>query len=729
VAGAGQLRFEVCPPAVYRFGAFEFAPHTRELRKHGIRIHLVSQGCQVLALALERPGECVTRKELENALWPGEEWGDLECRLNKAVSRVRTALGDSSETPRYLETLHGVGYRFLLPVQKVELPPARLLQAAATDPAPPDPTLLPEPGAAPRSAGRWWIWASAIGVLLTGLAVALVALYHRDPRTLDPEPLTGHAGIEANPSFSPGGEELAFSWNGPGEDNFDIYTLTLRDGRLKRLTDTPARDFSPAWSPDGQQIAFLRQTAAARADLMCMRASGGDARRLTQVASPVRPVPVIDWTRDSKSVIFADASDGLQSSLFTISLSDGRRRRISWPPAGTRGDFSPAVSRSGASMAFTRFVDSESNDIFLQPMSASPSPGDAPLRLTDLRMRVERLAWTLGDREIVFAGRANQGKTLLYRIRPSARSQAAADLSDVRIEGDEPAYSNRTLVYVQRSQKSSIWQIDVDSGSGQPVLQSAHRVVASSGLNEQADLSPDGTSIIFASNRLTRQSLWLARADGSDARDLVSAAKAPRWSPDGRSIAFECRDGGQSNICLSDLDRFASGTTRKLTRDAGDNTSPSWSRDGRFVYYRSTRSGSPQIWKVPREGGNSTRITQNGGFFAIESADGKDLYYTVSGISSVLRKQSLETGAVRDVISNVITLPGFDVTSSGIYYLSSGGREGLYFYDFALRSGRRLISFDKALQNGFAVSRDSRRILFTQRETNESKLMVLRSLP
>jgi Tol biopolymer transport system component len=164
-------------------------------------------------------------------------------------------------------------------------------------------------------------------------------------------------------------------------------------------------------------------------------------------------------------------------------------------------------------VGFTRFVDSESNDIFLQSLSANPSPGDAPLRLTDLRMRIERLAWTSSDREIVFSGRANQGKTLLYRVRPSSRAQAA-DLSDVGIEGDEPAYAKGTLVCVRRSQKASIWQIDVDSGAGQPALQSAHRLVASSGLNEQADLSPDGTLMIFASNRLARQSLWLARADG-----------------------------------------------------------------------------------------------------------------------------------------------------------------------------------------------------------------------
>lgn len=118
--------------------------------------------------------------------------------------------------------------------------------------------------------------------------------------------------------------------------------------------------------------------------------------------------------------------------------------------------------------------------------------------------------------------------------------------------------------------------------------------------------------MVFASDRQRRQSLWMARADGSEPRELVSAAKAPRWSPDGRSIAFESRAGGQSNIWVYELNGSA---TRKLTEDAGDNTSPSWSRDGRFVYYRSARSESPQIWRVPREGGISTELTRKRGRF------------------------------------------------------------------------------------------------------------------
>jgi hypothetical protein len=111
--------------------------------------------------------------------------------------------------------------------------------------------------------------------------------------------------------------------------------------------------------------------------------------------------------------------------------------------------------------------------------------------------------------------------------------------------------------------------------------------------------------------------------------------------------------------------------------------------------------------------------------------DGKYLYYTVSPSPSILRKQSLETGAEQDVLTNVMTLPGFAMTAAGIYYLSSSPGDGpaVYWFDFASQSSRRLASLDKPAANGFAASPDGRRILFTQQETNESNLMLLRNLP
>src|SRR6201997_2273656 len=101
---------------VVRFGVFEVDLRTAELRKQGVRIRLPGQSFQVLEALLLRPGELVTREELKQRLWPSDSFGDFEHGLNAAVNRVREALGDSSDNPRFVETIPRRGYRFIAPV-------------------------------------------------------------------------------------------------------------------------------------------------------------------------------------------------------------------------------------------------------------------------------------------------------------------------------------------------------------------------------------------------------------------------------------------------------------------------------------------------------------------------------------------------------------------------------------------------------------------------------------
>jgi DNA-binding winged helix-turn-helix (wHTH) protein len=103
-------------PEVFRFGVFEVDTRAGELRKNGIKLKLQEQPFQVLCMLLERAGELVSRQELRTRLWPADTFVDFEHGLNVAVRRVRDTLGDSAETPVYIETLPRRGYRFLLPV-------------------------------------------------------------------------------------------------------------------------------------------------------------------------------------------------------------------------------------------------------------------------------------------------------------------------------------------------------------------------------------------------------------------------------------------------------------------------------------------------------------------------------------------------------------------------------------------------------------------------------------
>src|SRR3974390_1323698 len=100
-------------PQGLRFGVFDVDLRTQELRKHGTRVKLPRQSFQILQMLLERPGELVTREELQKALWPAETFVDFDHGLNNAVKRIPAALGDKAETPRWIETLPRLGYRFI----------------------------------------------------------------------------------------------------------------------------------------------------------------------------------------------------------------------------------------------------------------------------------------------------------------------------------------------------------------------------------------------------------------------------------------------------------------------------------------------------------------------------------------------------------------------------------------------------------------------------------------
>ena len=142
----------------YRFGDFEFDPTSGELRRDGLKVRLQEQPFQILTLLLKHPGEVVTREEVRQALWPGDTFVDFDVGLNSAIKRLRDALGDSAESPRFVETLPRRGYRFIAPL---EPPPA----------SPPlTPEASPRPASPPRFRLRSWG-----GVAAVVAAVALVA--------------------------------------------------------------------------------------------------------------------------------------------------------------------------------------------------------------------------------------------------------------------------------------------------------------------------------------------------------------------------------------------------------------------------------------------------------------------------------------------------------------------------------------------------------------------------
>jgi Tol biopolymer transport system component/DNA-binding winged helix-turn-helix (wHTH) protein len=226
---------------VFRFGVFEINPHTRELRKHGVKLKLQDQPFQILLLLLEHPGEIVTREEIQKRLWPENTYVDFDNAINSAVRKLRDALGDSPENPHFVETLARRGYRFIAPVNGKTGPvAARALPSEL------------------ESVKARMGWVLPITCLLIGLTIFAVWFWHRPrPGQSVLVQLTNDTGLTMDPAVSSDGKLLAYASDAGDDRNLNIWVQQLGEGgSAVQLTHSDADTSQPSFSPDGSKIVF-----------------------------------------------------------------------------------------------------------------------------------------------------------------------------------------------------------------------------------------------------------------------------------------------------------------------------------------------------------------------------------------------------------------------------------------------------------------------------------------
>ena len=247
---------------IIRFSTFEVNLHTGELRQRGQKVKLQEQPFQVLAALLERPGEVVTREELRSKLWPADTFVDFDHSLNAAIKRLRDALGESAETPIFVETVARRGYRFIGNVEKPR-------QAPSARPTP----WQRLPTTRNAVIGGLMACALVLSFLSTAIRVRSKAV---QPAVT---PAVTNVGEKYTPSLSPDGQRLAFVWNGGAGPHFNLYVKVVGTEESLRLTKQASLDFNPVWSPDGRYIAFCRILKGATG-IYIIPALGGAERRV-----------------------------------------------------------------------------------------------------------------------------------------------------------------------------------------------------------------------------------------------------------------------------------------------------------------------------------------------------------------------------------------------------------------------------------------------------------------
>jgi Tol biopolymer transport system component/DNA-binding winged helix-turn-helix (wHTH) protein len=715
---------------------FELDPQLGELRKGDVRVGLQEQSLKVLVELLERPGDLVTREQLRQRLWPNGTFVDFEHGLNAVINRLREALGDSADSPRFIQTVPRRGYRFIAPVD------GALVNARTEDLA--SMAVLQAP--LPERRSRAWIagW-TARALLLLLVLVAATWLLRRTPPGKEPPsrvvPLTRLAGKEAWPAFAPDGEQVAFAWSGEKFDNTDIYVTLVGSSTVRRLTTDPADDYAPAWSPDGRRIAFLRRVGRG-ARVHVVSAVGGPDQPVSDfpvgATHQVSLVTVhITWSPDGRYVVAGHdplAAAGASAGLYLVPIDGGPVRAITRPKSPTF-HFSPMFSPDGRRMAFascdTRGLDST----WLMPGNCSVAtvgvdpgfgPAGAVRTLTSQPVDPAGMAWSRDGKSILFVGQGSSSVNLWRLWIDGTREPEIVELAGGHAEHPAAATSRDRLVFSRHDWDMHLYRF----APGKPL----ERVAASSSSEGDPHFSPDGRRIAFRSHRSGQAAIWVAAADGSDPRQLTSHQwgwqGSPNWSPDGRTIAFDAHDP-DDHVHVWTIPAEG-GTPRRITKPTGDQTVPTWSRDGKWIYFSEAREGGRDIWRVPATGGPAEQVTRTGtGFLAYETADGASLLYQLKYGDSPLLVMPLKGAGPPRRLVECVRHASFMPVGTTIVYVGCEPRTTPSLHSIDLVSGRdRLLGTlehfpPDPLGHPLAVSPDRKTILFAGLVRRGGDLMLI----
>jgi Tol biopolymer transport system component/DNA-binding winged helix-turn-helix (wHTH) protein len=766
-------------PASGQFGPFLIDVEERMLRHDGEPVPLTPKAFDLLVALLEKPGQLISKEELLQKVWPDTFVEESNLAYN--IFALRKALGDTAENSRYIETVQKKGYRFKARINPIRAPreaqpvadfasdgagrppfsverdsdttvvqfrkgPARSGQTALerkADVPDPDVEILPSPEpASPRhdASLRPWLWV-AVAAVLAVAALFAIRSWSPSPAPTPPRavPLTALPGVVRSPSLSPDGTFVVFSWNGPQRNNPDLYIQQIGvTAPPHRLTTDPANDFSASWSPDGRTIAFLRRGAMeSKSELWRIAPLGGPERKVADIQARLasfRPASIA-WCPDSTCLVVTDSLGAAQpDALFRIALESGERQQLTFPQGQVR-DADPAFSPDGRWLVFRRDSTPLSGEFYRMALKDGNDIGGEPVRLTST-LYAGKPAWIPDSRDIVFGARGGLWRMDAVSGGPPSR------LPFIGLDGNAPVVAQgpggaRRLVYARSFADTNVWRIDI-ARPGAPADAPPVTAIASTRSDMTPSLTPDGSRVVFLSDRSGDTEFWVADPDGSNAFQLTSLAILPgypTWSPDRTLIAFHGDPNGRPDVMVVPA---RGGQPRTITKDIPRGAAyPRFSRDGRWIYFASEVAGAEsRIWKMPAAGGAPVLVTNQAGSIGIESYDGEMFYVDTTSGPGTLWRLPQGGGPAMKVIEGVV-LGNFDVVEGGVYYIDrvSGepgsftdrpdGETRLRYFDFATSQSVTVATNLGAIGLGLSATRDGRTVFFSRVDSSADELILV----
>jgi Tol biopolymer transport system component/DNA-binding winged helix-turn-helix (wHTH) protein len=544
-----------------RFSVFEVDLRAGELRRNGVKVKIQNQPFQILAMLLERPGEIITRDEMQARLWPAETFVDFDHGLNSAIRRLRDALGDSAESPTFVETLGRRGYRFVFPVEKLaeERPNrgeghgnpglAEVVPISGPEPDPPQPSPV----------ARHWKLKAALA-FLGAMVLASAVLLSNDnsylsrtrlgetarhlalkDRVMTPPAVTQRR-LTANPEdtpvtsgvISPDGKYLAYT------DSTGFYLRQVDNGETHPVPLPKGFDaVAESWFPDNLHLVVSRiEDPMKPPSLWKISIFGGTPRKLADVGSSASVSP------DGSYIVFLTGMWD-HEEIWQVEADGGSARRLL---NGDQDDFGTvAWAPDGKRFAYVRMINRPGSDEPEKQIEVyEPASGGRSVILSQPRLGIE-VAWMTTGRLIYSLQEVppNQDDFNLWWVQLDAHtgrpSSSPARITNDRAQtaGISATSDGKRVALVRRSFQADVYLADVEAQGKR--LSTPRRFTLDERQDFPAAWTEDSKAVLFVSDRDGPLHIFKQDIDQTQPELVVGGKQdewLPRLTPDGSSMLY-----------------------------------------------------------------------------------------------------------------------------------------------------------------------------------------------
>ncbi|RNC79607.1 MAG: hypothetical protein ED557_13870 [Balneola sp.] len=697
------MKEETTHTQAFYIGDFTVLPMQNEVIINGHSVQVENKVMQVLVYLAQNSDRVVTREELLQEIWK-QEYVSEEV-LTRCISVLRRTFKDDIKEPRVIRTIRKKGYRL---VAEVTFGDKREKAQEVVE-----------------KKKNSLVFILVISVLIL-LFIGNTIYSQRDNNDFvvwQDFPTATSKKNEIFPAISPDGSRIAYAMYSDSDTNRDItVAISGVEGESIRITNHPGNESAPVWSPDGRYIAYFRQEGE-KSGIYKIPAQGGMEEK---IGVPYNLIAQhMSWSPDGKQIAYVDRESKRDSySIYLMNVENGTKVKLTTPTNQHWGDYAPSFSPDGSKLSFIRGISAGTHDIFIHDLKT----GDER-RLTHDTQRTLGQVWAEDDRIIYSASRGS-----------------SAELWSVSKKGGKPTWLNIAGRFpsVDKSGEllvTEVWDHDYDiisvdvSNRSEAVF---NREVVS-GLNSTLEdfspqISKDGTKLVFVSNRSGNFELYIYDKTNRQTKRVTDInskyVSSPHWSSDDSQLLFNVFTlKGNADIYHLDIEKQQ---LKQVTSSISNEITPQWAPGDKGFYFSSNQTEKWEVWYHNLEDDSQKQITQNGGY-SVKAPSNENIYFTKFDSTGIWEK-SLINGVEERIIEDLHLFDwgNFVVSEKGIYYisrLSASANPALKFYDFESLETELVLNLNN-IPNvaGMSLSGEERRILITQRVSNNSDVILYRNL-